>query len=77
MVALWREWPVGTRVVIRYRLPEGGYSDALGELIEADESSAVVATRRGPVRVAADDAVVGKPVPPPPRRRRPPSRPPE
>ncbi|MEE6283106.1 putative acetyltransferase [Georgenia sunbinii] len=74
MAALWADWPVGTRVVIRYRLAEGGYSDALGDLLEADEDSALVATRRGPVRVSASDAVVGKkvPPPPPPRRRRPP-----
>jgi len=71
MEPLWASWPVGTRVVIRYRRPEGGFADALGDLISADDESAVVVTRRGPVRVAAADAVVGKPVPPPPPRRRP------
>ena len=68
-VTLWADWPVGTRVVIRYRVAEGGFSDALGDLVEADEDAAVVLTRRGRVRVAAADAVVGKPVPPPPAPR--------
>jgi len=68
---LWAEWPVGTRVVIRYRRPEGGFADALGDLVSADEEFAVVLTRRGEVRVAAEAAIVGKPVPPPPPRRRP------
>ncbi|WP_324650772.1 hypothetical protein [Georgenia sp. H159] len=71
MRPLWADWPVGTRVVIRYRRPEGGFSDALGDLVSADDAAAVVHTRRGPVRVAAADAVVGKPVPPPPPRRAP------
>ncbi len=70
MRPLWADWPVGTRVVIRYRLPEGGFSDALGDLVSADDATAVVVTRRGPVRVAAEDAVIGKPVPPPPAPRR-------
>lgn len=69
MRPLWADWPVGTRVVIRYRRAEGGFSDALGDLVEADDDSAVVHTRRGPVRVAAADAVLGKPVPPPPAPR--------
>ena len=71
MAPLWATWPVGTRVVIRYRRPEGGFSDALGYLIEVDDEAAVVDTRRGLVRVAAADAVVGKTVPPPPPPRRP------
>lgn len=71
MGVLWAEWPVGTRVVIRYRRPEGGFSDALGEIVRADETSAVVLTRRGEVEVPAAAAVVGKPVPPPPPRRAP------
>ena len=70
-MTLWESWPIGTRVVIRFRRPEGGFSDALGDLVEADAESAVVLTRRGEVRVTADAAVVGKLVPPPPTRRRP------
>jgi len=71
MATLWADWPVGTRVVIRYRRPEGGFADALGYIVEADDEAAVIDTRRGHVRVAASAAVVGKPVPPPPPRRRP------
>ncbi len=71
MEPLWAGWPVGTRVVIRYRRPEGGFSDALGDLVHADDERAVVATRRGEVEVPAAAAVVGKPVPPPPPRRAP------
>ncbi len=67
----WRRWAVGTRVVVRRRLPEGGYGDVLGELLEVGPDGVVVATRRGPVRVAGDDIAVGKPVPPPPPRRAP------
>lgn len=62
---------MGTRVVIRFRRPEGGFADALGYLVETNDQFAVVDTRRGHVRVAASAAVVGKPVPPPPPRRRP------
>lgn len=68
----WLDWEAGQRVVVRYRLAAGGYSDALGELLEVDAAGVRVETRRGPVSVAADDIVLGKrvPPPPPPRRRR-------
>lgn len=69
MAPLWSPWPVGTRVVIRYRLPEGGFSDALGDLVAATDETAVVATRRGHVTVTAAAAVTGRRVPPPPPRR--------
>ena len=65
----WRSWPVGTRVVVRRRLADGGYADVLGDLLEVGPAGVVVATRRGPVRVAAADIALGKPVPPPPARR--------
>ncbi|WP_230976516.1 putative acetyltransferase [Georgenia wutianyii] len=71
MRPLWADWPPGTRVVIRYRRPEGGFADALGDLVRADDERAVVATRRGEVEVPAAAVVVGKPVPPPPPRRAP------
>lgn len=64
----WQQWQVGERVVVRYRI-EGGYSDALGELIRVDEAGVEVSTRRGPVSVAAADIVLGKRVPPPPAPR--------
>jgi hypothetical protein len=67
----WLAWPVGARVVVRRRLTAGGYADVLGELLAADDDGVEVATRRGPVRVAAADIAIGKVVPPAvPRRRR-------
>lgn len=70
-----REWlagvPLGSRVVVR-RLIEGGdrATDALGILVERDDTHLVVETRRdGPVRVAIAEIVAAKPVPPPPEPR--------
>lgn len=65
-VPAWRAWTVGTRVVVRRRLPEGGVGDVLGDLLEVGVDGVVVGTRRGPVPVAGADIVLGKPVPPPP-----------
>ena len=62
-VPLWRTWPIGARVVVRRRLDEGGYSDVLGRLLEADDGGVLVATRRGEVRVPARSIAVGKIVP--------------
>ncbi|SEE97296.1 hypothetical protein [Ruania alba] len=67
---LWRSWQPGERVVVRFRLPEGGFSDALGELLTIDAAGVRVDTRRGPIDVAAADIVHAKRVPPPPRSRR-------
>jgi hypothetical protein len=67
----WRGWSAGSRVVVRRRLPDGGLGDVLGDLLEVSDDGVVVATRRGPVRVAGADIVLGKPVPPPPPRRAP------
>jgi hypothetical protein len=67
----WRAWSAGTRVVVRRRLADGGLGDVLGDLLEVSDDGVVVATRRGPVRVAGADIVLGKPVPPPPPRRAP------
>ncbi len=75
----WRAWTAGwtagTRVVVRRRLPAGGWADVLGELLEVSPAGVTVATRRGPVHVPAADIALGKPVPPPPARRAP--RPPD
>lgn len=65
----WLEWPVGCRVVVRRRLPEGGYGDVLGDLVHADPGGVVVRTRRGDVAVAAADIALGKVVPPAPEPR--------
>jgi N-acetylglutamate synthase len=63
---------VGSRVVVRHRLPDGSASDALGELVGADGTTLRVATRRGEVAVARADVIAAKPVPPPPARPGPP-----
>lgn len=57
------------RVVVRYRNAEGSLSDALGELVRVDDDGVEVATRRGPVEIAAADIVLGKRVPPAPAPR--------
>lgn len=61
--------PVGTRVVVRYRI-DGGLTDALGDLVHVDSVSCTVRTRRhGDVVVNLDLVTAAKPVPPPPPRR--------
>ena len=65
---LLRELPLGTRVVVRYRI-EGGLTDALGDLVARDDISCTVETRRGPVVVTFDTVALAKPVPPPPVRK--------
>jgi len=65
----WRHWQVGERVVVRYRTPDGMYSDALGELARVDDDGVDVITRRGLVTVQANTIAIGKKVPPPPQRR--------
>jgi len=67
----WTRWPVGARVVVRRRLPDGTYSDALGELLATGPDGVVVRTRRGDVRVEAAEIAVGKVVPPARPRTRP------
>lgn len=66
----WLEWPVGVRVVVRRRLPDGRYSDVLGDLLASDDDGVTVRTRRGDVRVSAEEIAIGKIVPPPRRLRR-------
>ncbi|MEV6828342.1 ferrous iron transport protein A [Amycolatopsis sp. NPDC051102] len=65
---LLRELPLGTRVVVRYRI-EDGFTDALGDLVARDDVSCTVQTRRGPVVVAFSAIALAKPVPPPPARK--------
>ena len=62
--------PVGQRVVVRYLLPTGQATDALGELLSADASTVVVDGKRGVVRIAVADIVAAKEVPPAPEPRR-------
>ncbi len=68
---VWASWPLGARVVVRRRLPDGRYGDVLGDLLETGADGVLVRTRRGDVRVRAAEIAVGKLVPPArPRRAR-------
>lgn len=68
-VALLRSLPVGTRVVIRMRIP-GGFTDVLGDLETCTDTDCTVRTRRGPALVPLSAVALAKPVPPPPPRSR-------
>jgi hypothetical protein len=57
------------RVVVRYRLPDGRATDALGELLSANETHLVVDGKHGVETIAVDDVIAAKEVPPPPSRR--------
>lgn len=59
----------GNRVVVRYLLPSGQATDALGQLLSADAETVVVDGKRGIERIAVADIVAAKPVPPPPAPR--------
>lgn len=59
----------GTRVVVRYLLPTGQATDALGVLVSADESTLVVDGKRGTERIERNTVIAAKPVPPPPAAR--------
>lgn len=61
-------FPLGTRVVVRYRL-ENGSTDALGLLTARDNSSVTITTRSGESCVKFDDVLLAKEVPPAPARR--------
>lgn len=66
-----RALPLGTRLVVRYRLhgEEHGATDAVGELVAIDAATCTVATRRGEVVIPIADIVAAKRVPPPPAPR--------
>jgi hypothetical protein len=63
----------GHRVVVRYLLPSGQATDALGTLLSADGTTVVVDGKRGVETIAVADIIAAKEVPPPPepRSRRP------
>lgn len=63
--------PVGSRVVVRYLLPSGQATDALGVLLSADEAELVVDGKRGIERIARGSVIAAKQVPPAPEPRRP------
>ena len=61
---------MGQRVVVRRRLPEGGLSDLLGELLRWDDEAVAVRDRTGTDhRVPRRDVVAAKRVPPSATRR--------
>jgi len=61
---------VGSRVVLRRRLPTGGLGDLLGVLECWDDELVVVRDRHGDTHdVRPEDVVAGKRVPPAPARR--------
>lgn len=62
--------PLGTRVVVRYRI-EGGLTDALGELVGRSDGECTVRTRRSDVVIALALVAAAKEVPPAPPRRTP------
>ncbi len=60
--------------MVRRRLPDGGYGDVVGVLLERDAEHVVVRGRRGDLTVTAAEIAIGKLVPAPvlgPRRPRP------
>jgi hypothetical protein len=59
----------GRRVVVRYVLPTGQATDALGELLSADAETVVVDGKRGVERIARAAIVAAKEVPPAPEPR--------
>lgn len=61
----------GSRVVVRYLIPSGQATDALGELLSVDEHTVVVDGKRGVERIARKDIVAAKPVPPRPPKQTP------
>lgn len=59
----------GTRVVVRYLLPSGQATDALGILLDVDERVVVVDGKRGVERIPRGAIIAAKAVPPPPAPR--------
>ena len=59
----------GTRVVVRYLLPDGRATDALGELLSAEPDVIVVDGKRGIERIPRGALIAAKAVPPPPEPR--------
>ena len=60
---------IGDRVVVRYSLPDGRATDALGVLLGATETHFVVDGKRGIETIAVADVIAAKQVPPPPVRK--------
>ncbi|MFL0566274.1 hypothetical protein ACH0CG_10965 [Microbacterium sp. 179-I 1D1 NHS] len=60
----------GARVVVRYVLPDGRATDALGPLVSVEADLVVVDGVRGTVRIPRGAIIAAKAVPPPPEPRR-------
>ena len=69
MVIDLRTTPAGTRVVVRYRLPDGMATDALGFLHLASDTECVIATKRGLETITLVDVLAAKVVPAAPQPR--------
>lgn len=64
-VARLAQVPVGRRVVVRHLIEDGDRAtDALGELVDRDQETVTVRTRRGTVRIELAQVVAAKEVPP-------------
>ena len=60
----------GVRISLRRRLPEGGFTDVLGDLLSWSGGLVRIARRDGSiVEVDAAEVVAAKRIPPPPVRR--------
>ena len=59
----------GARVVVRYLLPDGRATDALGQLLAAETDVLVVAGKRGIERIPVAAVIAAKEVPPAPAPR--------
>ncbi|WP_062213878.1 putative acetyltransferase [Demequina oxidasica] len=65
-----KRWPApGSRVVVRYLIATGQATDALGELLSADDQTVVIDGVRGVERISVGDIIAAKEVPPPPMPR--------
>lgn len=60
--------PLGQRVTVRHRLPDGRATDAVGTVTARDATSVTLQTRQGEVRVALEAVIVHRVVRPAPWR---------
>lgn len=67
-VAAFLALPLGSRVVVRYRVGELA-TDALGLLVRMTDTDCEIRTRRGDVTVRLADIIAAKQVPPAAQRR--------
>lgn len=59
-----RTAPIGQRVTVRFRLPDGSATDAVGPIIDRDEETLVVETRRrGQVRIRFETVIAARIIP--------------